>query len=301
MILLPYPSIFARKALQARTLLQTKLKEWYNAGHFEDDDVSALTKARMNTNSKHGISGDELGADLIGSLFVSTTNAIPTLYWFFLYVFSSPSLTREIRAEVETVTRKGTGKQMIIDHTKFPTECPLLCSAYQEVLRLTNIQGSTRYATQDTILTSSLDDNRERKEYLIKKGTLVMTPGSITHLAPSVWGSDALVYDPRRFLDLGKGDKNLEKARKKSFIPFGGGKHLCPGRHFAFAEILGLVAILVMGFDIEDKNGGNVKLPKGIRFFANATLKPDDNGLKAGFRIRRKKGLEETQWAFVEA
>jgi len=27
-------------------------------------------------------------------------------------------------------------------------------------------------------------------------------------------------------------------------------KHLCPGRHFAFAEILGMVALLVVGFDV---------------------------------------------------
>jgi cytochrome P450 len=255
----------------------------------------------MDCNHSYGIRGDELGADLLGLLFVSTTNAIPTLFWLFTRVFSSPALVEEIRAEVEAVLIKEEGNRMVIDHTKFPTHCLLLCSAYQETIRLTNIQASTRIVVQDTILTSSSDENGDKREYLVKKGSLVQTPGSITHVSPRIWGPSAEDFDPRRFMNLGNGDKAAEKQQKKAFIPFGGGKHLCPGRHFAFAEILGMIAVLVMGFDVEGEGGRPLEVPKGVRCFANATLQIVDDGLKMGFRIRRRQGWEKTQWGFVEA
>lgn len=56
-----------------------------------------------------------------------------------------------------------------------------------------------------------------------------------------------------------------DRQRKAAFFPFGGGLHLCPGRNFAFAEILGLMSVLVTGFDIE---------PVGMKFEEMQMMKP---------------------------
>jgi len=296
MITAPLPSIFARKAFKARTLLHAQFRDWYNAGYCNDSDVSLAATARMDVNRKYNIAANEIAEDNMGLLFVSTTNAMPTLFWLFLNVFSSPNLVEDLRAEIQTVLTKTVGNKVIIDHTKFSSNCPLLCSAYQETMRLTNIQASTRYIAKDTILTS---DNRE---YLLKEGALVQTPASIFHILPSTWGADVETFNPRRFMDLSnsKADKNMEKLQKKSFIPFGGGKHLCPGRHFAFAEVLGIIALLVIGFEIEGVNGKPVENFKGVRSIVNAVLQPGERGLKSEIKIRRREGWEKTQWSFVE-
>ena len=41
-----------------------------------------------------------------------------------------------------------------------------------------------------------------------------------------------------------------------AFRAFGGGKTLCPGRHFATNEILAFVAMIVLMFDIDSPDGG---------------------------------------------
>lgn len=67
--------------------------------------------------------------------------------------------------------------------------------------------------------------------YRIPKGTRVAISTYATHILPEVW-SDPLQFDPERF--------NEERAEHKkvaySFIPFGGGRHLCIGKYFAEME-----------------------------------------------------------------
>lgn len=293
MITAPFPAIFARTALKARTLLQAAFRKWYAAGHYKDEDVSLAASLRMDVNRENGIKGDEIADDVLGLLFVSTTNAAPTLFWLFLNVFSSPSLMEALRTEILSVMTKGKGNEMVIDHTKFPSQCPLLCSAYQETLRMTNIQSSTRYVTEDTVLAS------DSREYLFKKGSLVQMPGSVFHILPTIWGDNAASYNPRRFIRGENEDKVQDRLQKKAFIPFGGGKHLCPGRHFAFAEILGIVAVMVIGFEIEGVDGGPVTNVKGVRSIVNASLQPGEQGLGLRTKIRRRLGWEQVQWKFV--
>jgi cytochrome P450 len=290
----PFPTITAKKGHAARTKLHTSLRKWYNAGHSNDPDVSVACQARINVLKKYGLSPDEIGEDNLGLLFVSTTNAMPTLFWFFIFVFNSPSLVSDLQQELQSVVSRD-GNKMTINHTQFSEKCPLLCSAYQETMRLTNVQGGTRKVLVDTILSSAADTSGARKEYLLKAGAILQTPASITHTSPSIWGPTSPIFDPRRFMNLGDGDKAAEKLQKKAFIPFGGGKHYCPGRHFALAEILGFIAVMVLGFDIE-----GVKIVGSERAATNAVLKPDREGYELAVRIRRRPGLERVKWGFVE-
>ena len=69
-----------------------------------------------------------------------------------------------------------------------------------------------------------------------------------------------------------------------SWIPYGGGRNLCPGRHFAKREIMLTAAILLAAYDIElltDKMPGPDK-----RVFGFGTLPPN---AKVPCRIRRRQ------------
>jgi hypothetical protein len=55
--------------------------------------------------------------------------------------------------------------------------------------------------------------------------------------------------------------KQQKKAQTHGLLPFGGGKHLCPGRHLAFTDIVSFVAPVVYGFEVRMKDSGLVKLP----------------------------------------
>jgi len=56
-------------------------------------------------------------------------------------------------------------------------------------------------------------------------------------------------------------EKVDDELRKAGYIPFGGGKHLCPGRNIAFAEILGTLAALLLGFEVRGTDGGLIQVP----------------------------------------
>lgn len=95
-------------------------------------------------------------------------------------------------------------------------------------------------------------------------------------------------------------DETTKKLRKKAFIPFGGGKHLLPGSHFAFAKILGAIGILLLGSEVKGCNGKAVEVPKGrLQRFADRVVKPDKEGLNVMVRIKRREGWEKTKWEFI--
>ncbi len=117
----------------------------------------------------------------------------------------------------------------------------------------------------------------------------------VAHGMPDVWGADASSFNPSRFLH--EQDKDTERRRRAAYTPFGGGGHLCPGRNFAYAEILGLIGALVLGYEIEGLQAEKIKM--GPRVMAAAIPQPTKNGDGGPVTIRRKKGWEDVEWSFA--
>lgn len=114
------------------------------------------------------------------------------------------------------------------------------------------------------------------------------------HRSDPVW-EHANEFDPDRFTP----DKEVGKEarqRKQSYIPFGGGKHLCPGRHFAFAENLGFLAAMITGFEMHDLKQENVRM--GFGRVNDAITQPSPEGEGGKVRIARRAGWENVQWSY---
>jgi cytochrome P450 len=302
------PSVIVPKAFKGRLASQNALQEYFIAGYNSDPDVSPYARARAELFRKSGLPEAEIGRFEIANIHVALANASPTFFWLLLFIASDPQLTREIRAELSkivTATAQEGRHEMTIDITNISEACPLLLSAFQETMRLTDGQVAVRIVMEDTILSDS------KNSYLLKKGATVQIPGGILHNSTTFWGPDAATFNPRRFLKpephpsktaMPEADKEQEKLRKKAFVPFGGGTHLCPGRHFASGEILGSVAVLIMGYDITTRDGAALPAPvagewKTIKF-GEAVAKPVGRLTGVGARIRRRRGFEDVIWAF---
>lgn len=299
-----FPSITAPKANRGRTAIQTALAKYYGAEHDLKADVSYMVKGRAATFRKYGVNNADIGKFEIGLLGVSTANAIPTLFWLLCHIFADPSLTQSIRDELAAMVtdseRPDGKKELSFDITKFESDCPLLVSSYREVIRITNAQLGTRRVMKDTTITDG------KVTYLLKEGCDVQIPSGISHLSPDIWGSDSSSFNPRRFMKFdpstlqSEKEKQEDKVQKRAYFPFGGGKHLCPGRNFAFAEILGAVAVLVLGFEVENVNGGVIVVPDiGKAQFGEAIAKPRGMSAKMGAHISRRKDWEDVVWKFV--
>lgn len=226
---------------------------------------------------------------------VATLNAVPTFYWMLLFIFERPELVNRLRKEVEAaaVISDSEGKRTAtFNIASFDAKLPLLISCYRETMRLSNHSVSMRRIMQDMTITGA-----DGQSYLLKKGVDLQLPAGVTHHDRSAWGQDFDEFDAERFLQKA-GDAETERRRKAAYFPFGGGRHLCPGRNFAFAEILGFKAVLVLGFDVE---------PLGMRFgemkmlggqLASGTVRPEKHGKGLGGKITRRSGWENVDWRF---
>lgn len=298
-----FPSYFVPKAYRGRAAIQAALTEYYKNGHHLEPDVSSLVRLRAACFEKYEIAPVDIGQLELALLHVATANAIPTTFWALLFIVSNPSLTELIRQEVLSITNATSGnpkRKININISKFATHCPLLVSSYRETIRLANSNIGARRVMKDTTISDG------KSTYLLKAGCDVQIPSGVSHMSSENWGPNASKFDPRKFLDPSiKGsatteEKEQDRQQKRAYFPFGGGKHLCPGRNFAFAEILGILAVLVLGFEVRDMDGELLKVPEmGRSGVAEGVVKPTGEGLELGVRIERRKDWEDVVWGFV--
>ncbi|KAL2061782.1 hypothetical protein VTL71DRAFT_7160 [Oculimacula yallundae] len=294
------PSIVAPKAYKARETVQAALRTYYGHGYDLEPDVAKLTKARAEHYRRYKLSSKDIGDFELALLHVSTANAVPTVFWLVAFIVSDPALVATLREELKSVITisklKGGKRQAKIDITRLDPDCPLLVSSYREVVRLVNSQLGTRRVMADCTISDG------KSTYLLRKGWDINMPSGVSHLSTESWGPNAASFDARRFMKLDVKEVMSEKAKeeKRAYIPFGGGKHLCPGRNFAFAEILGFTAALVMGFDVKAKDGGLITVPVIRRAkLGEAVSKPEGDGLTMGAKITRRAGWEDVVWEFT--
>jgi len=300
----PFPSFFAPKAFKGRAALQAPLVKYYAAGHHLESDVAEVTKARAHLVESSGVPRTAIGNFEISLLHVSTANAIPTLFWHLIFVASDSALVSEIREELLSVTTvspsKGGHREMKIDITKFEDSCPLFASSYRETIRLVNGQMSTRRVMADTTISDG------QNTYLLREGADIQIPAGVSHTDSASWGPNVSSFDPRRFMKLdekrilSEKEKADEKEQRRAYFPFGGGRHLCPGRNFAFAEILGTIAVLLLGFELRTKDGGSIqRQPFGRPRLGTAITQPSAQTISMGGRLTRRKGWEDAVFKFV--
>jgi cytochrome P450 len=163
--------------------------------------------------------------------------------------------------------------------TTLKEACPLLLSAYQEVLRYCSMGTSVREVMEDTYLGS----------FLLKKGAMVQMPSRVIHQDASLWGTNVKEFNPRRFLR----EEKKNRPGDACFRAFGGGKTLCPGRHFATNEILAVVAVFISRLDITPASG-SWNLPTTDNTNIAATVMEPDHDIE--IQVKARQGYEGVKW-----
>ncbi|KAL2877214.1 hypothetical protein SGCOL_007610 [Colletotrichum sp. CLE4] len=293
------PSITARRCYQARARLQAALGEYYGRDRDSHKDTSQIVKNRASVLRAHGIPGKEVGIFEVALLHVATSNTIPTLFWFMVYVFKSPELVGRLRDELLPVAQHGGNGEVTLDIGTLEDRCPLLVRCYREAVRISSKGMGNRRVLEDT----TISDGNGRS-YLLKKGCNVQLSSQVSHSLEKVWGQNNESFDPDRFIvKTGKENSETEKLKRAAYIPFGGGRHLCPGRNFAFAENLGFVASLLLGFEVVPLDRSmepTVEVPVAAECsMTGAAVKPANDGEGYGVRVRRREGWEGMKWRYI--
>jgi cytochrome P450 len=287
------------RSYKARELLQSTFSRYYSSGHHVSDPTTAtVTLNRANALAEYGFTGEEIGLMECILPVVATLNTVPTTYWLLLYILQDPCLVETLRSElaafVENSETDSMGARTItMDISKFETELPLLVSCYRETMRLCNHTVCHRHITQDMTIT-----DQDGHSYLLKKGVDIQLPAGVLHRDTDVWGPDAAQFRAERFAPSKLKLTNEDRTRKTAYIPFGGGRHLCPGRNFAFAEIVGCAAVMLWGFDIEATGMEFQDMQMQGPRLSSGTVKPVESGKGLGARIKPRKGFENVAWRF---
>lgn len=282
------PAVIARKGHKGRHKVAHAFKRFY-----ENDPrgkSSSFAEARYAANTKYGMSNLDMGRLEVGSLIGVLVNTVPTIVYMLYHIFSDEALLQETRAELETsiLPEKLPDKKALnLNLAVLKEKSPLLQSTLQEVLRVYSRGASSRFVMEDTVLNS---------QYLLQQGSILMMPTAVIHSDPRAWGQPD--FQARRFL-VQKASVVQEPGSKRSsaasYRPFGGGATLCPGRHFASAEILALTAMIVYKYDLTPTSG-RWTVPNPYQTSLATNIFPPKTDIEVVMSVR--PGLEKTRWTF---
>lgn len=260
-------NIFFKRAVQARETLVKAFEQYYANGSYKRE--SAYIQQFVAHCIAQEIPSDDIPRLLLGTVFNNVANSTPTAFWFLYRILSDPEVLAGCREEVLQAVRHNKDGTSTIDLGFVLGSCSVLMSTWKEVFRFHGMANSVRVVSEDHILAD---------KYLLKKGGLVMMSARAQHLNPKVWGEDVLKFNHRRLLKSNKNGRGRSSIDPAAFRAFGGGTTACPGRHFATSEIMLLVAMVLVRFDVRPKNGGPWVLPSTVKSSqAEAVEQPDEN------------------------
>lgn len=169
----------------------------------------------MQTNDKIKIRSEALSVLFAGR---DTTASLLTNVWFELS--KRPDIWARLSEEVDTLN----GEKPSYEELK---NMKYLRAVLNESQRLHPIVPATgRYAREDTVLPLGGGDD-EKSPILVKKGQLVMFVLYAMHRRKELYGEDADIFRPERWLDT-EDQKGLRMGW--DYLPFSGGPRVCIGR-----------------------------------------------------------------------
>ena len=180
------------------------------------------------------------------------SNVQMTAFWMMAHLLQQPAFVAALRDEmtpmmeaIESSNEGFTGVTLAdIAKQDLITSCPLLNSAFNEVLRVSSTGSTVREATRPVRV----------GEKTISKGTKVLLPQRPILMGTEYFGSNARDVDLSRFVK----DKTL--GRKEYYRPFDGGITLCSGRVLGKREVLAFVALTLWRYDMQVVNVGEAAM-----------------------------------------
>ncbi|KAK0712207.1 cytochrome P450 [Apiosordaria backusii] len=173
-------------------------------------------------------------ATVTGAGFETTSSVLRLIIY---YVFSSPMILGQLRAELAEAAEKSTAPDYSIPLHKLE-KLPYLTAVLKEGMRL-----SPAIATRSQRIAPDRDLIYDK--YRIPAGTPVGMTVLFMHM------DEKLYPHPQRF-DPGRwAIPQTRKSSEKAYAPFSRGTRICLGMHLAWAEMYMVVAALVRGFEFD--------------------------------------------------
>ena len=272
-----FPKITCSKAYHGRIALFAAFKKYHRG--MGRDSAARVIQAHYEVLQRYNLCDEDIAHFDLNICLGLLINTVPATCWTLYYVYSQPKLLEEVRAAISSHIRLSPqGPTRHINLAEVAAECPLVASIVHETLRVLSVGTSTRKVLKDTLIDG---------QYLLKKGSTVLIPSAELHTTSSVWGSPSTAFDARRFCP----DQKFEARKPTSeYRPFGGGSFLCPGRFLAVNEIIIILVIMVLKYNLDPvEHNRSWSWPRTQSDLATALLMP---AYDIRVKIRERKGDE---------
>ncbi|KAG7391300.1 Histone deacetylase 8 [Phytophthora pseudosyringae] len=193
---------------------------------------------------------------VVNFLVAGRDTTAQALSWFFYSVSQNPRVEAKLRRELAKKLPELTTSECCVPTLQQVNRLVYLEAVIKETLRLyPSTPISPKYAVRDTVLSDGT---------FVPAGTTVCLPlyamGRMTH----VWGPDAAVFNPERWID--PASKRIVSVSAFKFVAFNAGPRMCLGASLAGLELKLVAAALLSRFHI------HVEKPEAVGYEFSLTL-----------------------------
>lgn len=230
----------ARRARsEADVLVDAEIERRRTSGELGDDILGSL----LTTELSHEEVRDQV-VSLIAAGYETTSGAVG---WTVLELLRTPDALARARGEVEDQLGN-----------RVPTADDLRAMPYTAAV----VNEALRLWPAGPILGRRTSVDFEFAGHPIREGTMVLFSPFVTHRDPALWGADAAVFRPERWLE--------GEPLPFAFIPFGGAYRKCIGFALALTEIHVVVVRLLQRTTTRLAEPDRV-----VRGYGLSTLRPE--------------------------
>ncbi|ETI21441.1 hypothetical protein G647_07788 [Cladophialophora carrionii CBS 160.54] len=245
------PFLSTKNALVTRTALG-QLEKRQKPANGEKVEYKDLLNSLIIAQQEHpeALSRGDVFAIAHGAIFAGSDSTASTMQSFFWYVLANKRVYEKL---VEEIMSANLSEMVQYNESQ---NLPYFQACLKEAMRIAPAVGLN-------ITRKVPPGGAEIDGVKLPAGTAVAVNGWVLHRHKGIFGEDADVFRPERWLE---GDKEKIKLMERCMFQFGGGSHVCIGRHLALLEMNKIIPEIIRRYDIQLVNPGK-KLEHHSSFF----------------------------------
>ncbi len=251
---LPPNRRFNRALRDLRQIIERIIQQRLDSREAGDDLLGTLLTA-VDPDTGQPLSLQQVHDEVISTLLAGIVTTAPTMAWLFYELERCPAVQERVLDEIRSVCNEGTSLGEALGRLDYTGR------TVREILRLHPILMVIRRVTRSFDLAG----------VTLPAGTNLGYSPQALHRAPDIFPDPARL-DPDRWLP-----ERAPPVPVGAFTPFGEGLHRCIGEHFAWAELLTALVVLLQrwrmrlapGQTVREVGGGHLR-PSSLRMIVHA-------------------------------